>query len=198
MPESSDHPQRLPADFDRQSLPTFTPIWEHTAAPPPASLTRQERLHDHITGWLGILGAALVGSCILASLLLIVRVVSITSDTPGPLAALLPGLYWIDSLATGIALAALVTGLTLLMRRKRLFYAWPILAGLLTLAGYLTWRALASGPTCTPGALRDCAAQAVLTSHLHFDSIARAIAAGFFLLLVLLVASPLARKTLRR
>ncbi len=198
MPEPSSNPHRLPADFDREPLPAFAPIWEHTAPIRPAPLTREERLHDHITGWLGLLGSAFVIGCILTSLLLIVRVVSITSDGPGPLAALLPGLYWIDSLTTSIVLTVLVTGLTLLMRRKRLFYAWPVVAGVLALAGYLTWRALSDGPACAPGALGECATRAFRTSHLHFDQRSWAIAAGFALLLGLLVVSPLARKTLRR
>ncbi len=137
-------------------------------------------------------------SCILASLLLIVRVVNTTSDAPGPLEALLPGAFWVDSVAASVLLFVLVTGLVLLMRRKRLFYAWPIAAGVLSIAGYLVWRALVTAPACTPGALSRCVGDALSTSHLYVDLWTGGIAFGFAVLFASLILSPRARKTLRR
>ncbi len=145
-----------------------------------------------------MLGALFVGSCILASLLLIVRVVSTTSKAPGPLEALLPGAFWVDSAAVSVLLFVLVTGLVLLMRRKKLFYGWPVVAGVLSVTGYLVWRALEGGPRCIEGSLLRCASEALNASHLYFNGTAWSIAIGFTVLLGLLIASPLARKTLRR
>lgn len=145
-----------------------------------------------------MLGAFFVMSCILASLLLIVRVVNTTSNAPGPLETLLPGAFWVDSVAVSTLLFVLVTGLVLLMRRKRMFYAWPVASGVLLVTGYLTWRSLSEGPPCVPGALKDCAVDAFETSLLYFEAWAVGIATGFSLLYALLILSPRARKTLRR
>ena len=145
-----------------------------------------------------MLGALFVMGCILASLLLIVRVVNTTSDAPGPLEALLPGAFWVDSAAASALLFVLVTGLVLLMRRKRAFYAWPIVAGILSAVAYVAWRALNADPACEPGALGRCAGEALRASHLYIDPWAWAITLGFATLLGLLILSPRARKTLRQ